>query len=64
MLNSKFHSLNLRLLSAPLAGLLLLGFLSAAHAERLPRQIPISSTATSPRLMIKTAALMAMPDLS
>jgi glyoxylase-like metal-dependent hydrolase (beta-lactamase superfamily II) len=35
---NKYRNLNLRLLSAPLAVLLLLGFLSAAHAERLPRQ--------------------------
>jgi len=38
LLNSKFRSLQLRFLSAPLTGLLLLGFLSAAHAERPPQQ--------------------------
>jgi glyoxylase-like metal-dependent hydrolase (beta-lactamase superfamily II) len=38
LLNSKFRSLKLRFLSAPLTGLLLLGFLSAAHAAHLPQQ--------------------------
>ena len=53
MLNSKFRSLNLRFLSVPLTGLLLLGFLSAAYAEPLPQQAV--DTSATPETVISAA---------